>query len=157
MFLVNWKIIIEISLLVLFFLGAIAVSSVFLIRSVVSSYKEVFKLQSKLDIELRKILNLISKISDDEIIDMASSQTVKELPFEEKKKLIFHVDEIFNTIDLKNPDFSYLKETYENLHEVRRTRDGRALMYNQKIAMFPFNLYAKILKLPQWEIYTDIL
>ncbi|MBU0997859.1 MAG: hypothetical protein KKE16_07455 [Firmicutes bacterium] len=157
MFLVNWKIIIEISLLVLFFIGAIAVSSVFLIRSVVSSYKEVFKLQSKLDIELRKILNLISKISDDEIIDMASSQTVKELPLEEKKKLIIHVDEIFNTIDLKNPDFSYLKETYENLHEVRRTRDGRALMYNQKIAMFPFNLYAKILKLPQWEIYTDIL
>ncbi len=157
MFLVNWKIVIEISLLALFFIGAIAISSVFLVRSVISSYKEVFKYQSKLDIELRKILNLLSKVSKDEVTEFASGQVIKELPFEEKKKLIMHVDEMLKTIDIENQENSYLKETYDNLHEIRRVRDGLALIYNQKVAMFPFNLYSRILKLYAWEIYTDTL
>jgi len=154
---IDWKAIIELTFLILFVLGVIAVASIFLIRSVLASYKEVFKYQSKFDIELRKGLNLISKVIHSEKLNEYLNKTIKDLSFEDKKQLMLLIDQQILYVDRSNEENHYIFETYDNLHEVRRKRDSLALIYNQKIMMFPFNLYARILKKPKYEIYTDSL
>ncbi len=154
---IDWKAIIEISLLLLFVIGVIIVSSIFLIRSITASFKEVYKYQSKFDIELRKTLNLMSKVINESNMNNYLNQTIKDLSFEEKKKIMKLIDQQIIYVDSKLPENKYIMETYDNLHEIRRTRDSFALIYNHKILMFPFNLYAKLLKLHRWDIYTDNL
>lgn len=153
MFLINWKIFIEISLLVLFFIGSIIVASVLLGRSIIYSYKEVYKYHSKFDIELRKVLNLISKVIKNDELEKCADQNTKDLPMDKKRRIVTLVDELVMQIDPRENE--YIHETYENLHEIRRIRDGQALIFNQKIMMFPFNVLAKIMKLKKWEIYTE--
>ncbi|MGD9909255.1 MAG: hypothetical protein AB7U79_01470 [Candidatus Izemoplasmatales bacterium] len=157
MLIIDWKAILELTFLILFVVGVIAIASIFLIRSILASYKEVFKYQSKFDIELRKTLNLISKVVNHEKLNEYSKMTIKDLSFEDKKKLMLLIDQQILYVDRSSEENTYIFETYDNLHEVRRTRDSLALIYNQKIMMFPFNIYSRILKKQKWEIYTDNL
>ncbi|HPJ23687.1 MAG TPA: hypothetical protein PK113_02135, partial [Bacillota bacterium] len=61
----------------------------------------------------------------------------------------------FEEIDQTVDGNKYIIETYENLQTLRRERDARILVYNQKLLTFPFSLYVKILKLQKYELYTD--
>jgi hypothetical protein len=155
MLIIDWKSVLEISFSVIFILALIIVSSFFILRSLHASYKEVYKYQSKFDIELRKTLNLLSKVIADDQIETYMNLNIKELTSIEKKKIIQFIDGLYHQIDITLIENQYLVETYENLQEVRRTRDSLALIFNQKILMFPFNLAAKIVKLEKWDIYTE--
>jgi len=155
MFLADWKIIAEVSFLLLFILAGIAVASFFLIRSLIASFKEVFKYQSKMDIELRKTINLLSKIDKQTDYSQFLDHNVKQMTYEEKKHMIQLVDSGYEKIDKVAKENQYLVETYENLHEIRRVRDSLVLTHNQKITFFPFNLYAKLLKMKPFDLYTE--
>lgn len=152
---IDWKSVLELSFIILFVLAVIVVSSLFLIRSILRSYKEVYKYQSKFDIELRKTMNLMSKVVNNQNLNEYLNKTIKDLSFEEKKKLLQIIDQQIIYVDPTKPENKYILETYENLHEIRRTRDSLALVYNQKIMLFPFDIYARILKKSKWQIYTD--
>jgi hypothetical protein len=64
------------------------------------------------------------------------------------------VEELYEGIDKDSEANSYLVETYENLQETRRIRDSKAIVFNHKILMFPFNLFAKVLKMRPWHLLT---
>ncbi|MBU1144634.1 MAG: hypothetical protein KJ971_02090 [Firmicutes bacterium] len=155
MFLTDWTIVIEVSLIILFLIGSIVVASFLIVRSLIYSYKDVFKAHSKFDIELRKSLNLISKVVKDESLKAYDNVIIKELNYEEKKKLLTLVDFTFLSLNSKEEADSYLAETYENLQELRRIRDSKVLIFNQKILMFPFNIYSKIMKMKKWDVFTS--
>ncbi len=150
----DWPLFFEIMGLVLFVLAAIIITSFLTIRNLRISYREVFKYQSKFDIELRKIINLLSKQIDGEKLISANRLVVKSLTTEEKKALLDTIEQHYLHIDPKSEVIDYVKETYENLQEIRRIRDSKAIVFNHKIIMFPFNIYAKILKMKTWELYT---
>jgi hypothetical protein len=64
------------------------------------------------------------------------------------------VEDTFNEIDKTNEELAYIVETYERLQEIRRTRDGKAIIFNHQINMFPFNVYAKVFKMKKWDLFT---
>lgn len=154
MFLFDWTLFFEIMALVIFLLGLIAVGSVFVIRSLQASYKDLYKYQSKFDIELRKIVNLLSKGAGKNELEDYNSRNIKKLPFEEKKTLLATIEEVMERVDDDNPDYEYIMRTHENLQENRRIRDTKAVQFNQRIYIFPFNVYAKILGYTPYDIYS---
>ncbi len=153
-FAIRWDLIIELSLLFLVISAAIAVSSILIIRKLRTVYKDLYRQQSKFDIELRKSCNLLSKIVDDEAFIPFSKAVIKDLTFAEKKQLLEIVDKAFQMIDKEDIANQYVVETYDNLHEIRRTLDSKILGYNQIIGYFPFNIYANILKMKKMPHYT---
>jgi len=153
-FAIRWDLIIEFSLLFLVLSAAIAVSSILMIRKLRTVYKDLYRQQSKFDIELRKSCNLLSKIVDDQAFESFSKAVIKDLTFAEKKHLLEIVDQAFQSIDKEEPSNQYVIETYDNLHEIRRTLDSKILGYNQIIGYFPFSLYARILKMNKMPHYT---
>ncbi len=140
--------------LVIFLLGLIVVGSVFVIRSLQASYKDLYKYQSKFDIELRKIVNLLSKGAGKSELEDYNSRNIKKLPFDDKKTLLSIIEEVKERIDDDDPDYEYIMRTYENLQENRRIRDKKAVQFNQRIYIFPFNVYAKILGYTPYDIYS---
>jgi hypothetical protein len=153
-FAIRWDIIIELSLLFLVLATAIAISAIVIIRRLHTVYRDVYRHQSKFDIELRKSVNLISKsIKDDPFIPYENA-VIKDLPYSEKSALLELVDKAFNLIDFENPTNRYVIETHDNLHEIRRILDSKILEYNQLISLFPFSLYARILKMKKIKYYT---
>lgn len=154
MVLIVWKTVFEVGFSILIILGIIAVGSFFVVKSLSASFKEVFKYQSKFDIELRKSLNLLSKVIVHPTLSEYLNMNIKELTNSEKKNIMLFVDEIYLKIDTTLPSNQYIVETYENLQELRRVRDSLVLIFNQKILMFPFNVYARLLKMKKWDIYT---
>ncbi len=153
-FAIRWDIIIEVSILVLVLLGAFAVATILITRRLRNTYKDLYRQQSKFDIELRKSTNLISKVVQSEILDKYENVVIKELPFSEKKELLDSVMEAFQSVDKNDEDNKYVIETYDNLHEMRRILDSKILSFNQLISIFPFNFYAKILKMHKKPYYT---
>jgi hypothetical protein len=151
---VNWNLIIELSLLVFVIAAVIAVLTIVLLRNLRISYKDVFRSQSKFDIELRKAGNLVSKIVKNEAFAKYGTLIIKEMPFEDKKALLDLIDETYQQIDSADPVNKYVVETYENLQEIRRVLDSKVLSFNHMISLFPFNLYAKVLKLKKMHHYT---
>jgi hypothetical protein len=151
---VNWSLIIELSLLVFVILGVIAVFTIIFIRNLRISYKDVFRSQSKFDIELRKAGNLISKVVKNEAFAKYGALIIKEMPFEDKKALLDLIDEAYPKIDAADSVNKYVVETYENLQEIRRVLDSKVLSFNHMISLFPFNIYAKLLKLKKMHHYT---
>lgn len=133
----------------------IAVSSVFLIRDLRKDYKQVIKIRSKFHIEIRKMVNLIYNIHSPKQLEPFSKVIIKNLPHEEKKILIKIIDEVYQEIDKTDIENKYVIETYENLQKLRRKRDALILVYNQKLRIFPFSIYAKILKMSKYDLYTD--
>jgi hypothetical protein len=149
------EIILEITLLLIVLSLLAAIASVFVVRNLRKTYKELFRSQSKFDIELRKAANLLSKVVKSEELKSFQDRVIKELPYLEKKHLLDIVDEAFTDLDLTNELYSYLVETYENLQESRRVLDAKILLFNQKISFFPFSLYAKIMKFKKHKYYTN--
>jgi hypothetical protein len=151
---VNVPLIVEVALLIVVLVSAIIIGSVFIVRNLRSSFKELFRHQSKFDIELRKIVNLIFKATKNETMEKYDNLVIKDLPYGEKKALLDLVDQSFAKLEDKSEQFAYIRETYENLQEQRRSLDANILLFNQKISLFPFNLYAKVMKLRKRQYYT---
>ncbi|MDP2425123.1 MAG: hypothetical protein U1C51_09695 [Candidatus Izemoplasmatales bacterium] len=149
------EIILEITLLLIVLSLLAGIASVFVVRNLRKTYKELFRSQSKFDIELRKAANLLSKVVKSEELKSFQNRVIKELPYVVKKHLLDIVDEAFTELDLTNELYSYLVETYENLQESRRVLDAKILLFNQKISFFPFSLYAKIMKFKKHKYYTN--
>lgn len=148
------EIILEIVILLIVLLGLGAIASVFLIRDLRKTYKEMYRQQSRFDIELRKVANLMSKVVTSSELKGWLNLVIKELPYEKKKQLLQLLFELYESIDLNDEKYTYLVETYDNLQEARRLLDAKILLFNQKISYFPFNLYAKVMKLSKREYYT---
>ena len=133
----------------------IAISTFFVVRDLKSDFKKVYKIRSKFHIEIRKIVNLIYNIYKPESLEPFTKVVIKNLPHEQKKILLKNIEEIYISLDKENSDNFYIIETYENMQKIRRKRDALILVYNQKRKIFPFSLYAKILKMEKYELYTD--
>ncbi|MBI9010393.1 MAG: hypothetical protein JEZ05_10250 [Tenericutes bacterium] len=145
----------EILLLLLVLVIILAVTSILIIRNMQLEFKKVYKIRSKFHIEIRKIVNLMYKIHQSELLEPFTTVVIKNLPHTEKSILLRNIDAEYQEIDIKDPDNKYIVETYENLQNLRRERDAKILNYNQKNRTFPFNIYARIMKLPRFEIYTE--
>lgn len=158
MFLIIFEnVLFEIFLVILVVAVIIAVSSVLIIRNLQAEFKKVYKIRSRFHIEIRKIVNLIYKVHNSELLEPFTKVIIKNLPHAEKSILIKNIDIVYLELDRDNPDNKYIVETYENLQTLRRERDAKILMYNQKITTFPFQIYARIIKLTKYEIYTEKL
>jgi hypothetical protein len=95
------------------------------------------------------------KVLHEERLEPYTQVVIKKLPHEEKKILSRIVDEVFEAMDQTNEDYKYIVETYENMQQIRRERDAKVLVYNQKLRTFPFSLYGKFMKLITYKLYTD--
>ncbi len=145
----------EIILLFVVLVVIVIVASVFFTRDLKREFKQVFKIRSKFHIEIRKIVNLIYKIFNSNILEPFTKVVIKNLPHEEKKILLKNIDIVFSEINVEDIENKYIVETYENLQKLRRVRDARIIVYNHKIETFPFSIYAKIMKMSKFELYTD--
>ncbi len=150
-----WSLVVDIFLSILFIAILIVIASIFIIRDLKRSFLKVYKVQSKFDIELRKMVNLMSKILIEDKFKSFESVVIKELPHEQKKILLKVIDDVFETIDILKEDNKYIVETYERLQETRRLRDSDVLVFNNKIIMFPYNVYCRFLKMTKYELYTS--
>ncbi|MDD3841823.1 MAG: hypothetical protein WC088_04535 [Candidatus Izemoplasmatales bacterium] len=151
---IKWDLFIEISLLIILIAIIIIVFSILIVRNLRISFKDLYRSQSKFDIELRKSMNLISKVVKDDAFERYEKLIIKEISFEDKKALLDLLDITYPKIDSTDPNNKYVIETYENLQEIRRVLDSKVLSFNQKISLFPFNIYARILKLKEKSHYT---
>lgn len=135
-------------------LGGIAVAVIFIARSLKKDFREVFRAQSRFDIELRKAANLISKVVPGDVFAKYANAVIKEMPYEEKKALLELVDATYPQIDKSDPQNRYVAETYENLQELRRNLDSKVLSFNHQILLFPFNVVARFLNMKEMHHYT---
>ncbi len=149
------NLVLEILLLVTVIAILVVVGSVFIIRDLKMELKQVYRIRSKFHIEIRKIVNLIYNVHNSKYLEPFTKVVIKNLPHEQKKILLKNIDKAFEEIDQTVDGNKYIIETYENLQTLRRERDARILVYNQKLLTFPFSLYVKILKLQKYELYTD--
>jgi len=151
---IQWDLIIELSLLFILIAAGIAISTILFVRSLRASYREVFRYQSKFDIELRKTGNLLSKVIKNDQLTQYAAVIVKEMAFEDKKNMLDLIDELFQKINPDEQNNKYVIQTYENLQEIRRILDAKVLSFNHQITLFPFNVFAKILKFKKMAHYT---
>ncbi|MFA7106582.1 MAG: hypothetical protein WC154_04690 [Candidatus Izemoplasmatales bacterium] len=133
----------------------IAVASFFIIKDIQKEYKKVYRINSKFEIELRKLVNLMYKFLEDSKLEAYNNVVIKQLPHEEKRNLLKTIEDVYKEVDIEKEENNYIVETYNNLDEVRRTRDSKVLVFNQKINLFPFNIYVKIMKLEQFHTFFD--
>jgi len=145
----------DILLFVLVLVILISVGSFFIIRDLKMEIKQVYKIRSRFHIEIRKIVNLIYNVHNSEHLESFTKVVIKNLPHEEKKILLKNIDLAFEDLDEENSENIYIFETYNNLQKLRRERDAKIIVYNQKLQTFPFSIYSKILKLQKYELYTD--
>ncbi|MDT8336843.1 MAG: hypothetical protein RQ856_03325 [Candidatus Izemoplasmatales bacterium] len=149
------SIFLDIAIFVGVLLVIIGVSSFFIIRDLQTEYKKVFRINSKFEIELRKLVNLLFKFYEHSKLESYTSVVIKQLPHEEKRNLLKIIDEVYQTIDLEAEDNKYIVETYQNLEELRRVRDSKVIVFNQKLTYFPFNIYLKIMKIQNYHTFMD--
>jgi uncharacterized protein YneF (UPF0154 family) len=150
------NILIDVAIFLFVLVLIIAVGSFFIIKDLQKEYKKVYRINSKFEIELRKLVNLMYKILSDEALKPYHDVVIKQLPHEEKRNLLKRIDEVFTQVETDNPDHNYIQETYENLLELKRVRDSKIMIFNQKVGMFPFNVYFKLMKIETFFTFTDI-
>jgi len=153
-FAIRWDLIIEFSILFLVIIIVIVLATILITRKLKIVYKDLYRHQSKFDIELRKSSNLISKVVEIPDFNRYDNVVIKDLSFSEKKELLDLVMNAYQSIDQTDENNRYVIETYDNLHEMRRILDSKILSYNQIISIFPFYIYAKILKMKKRPYYT---
>ncbi len=157
MFLSFWvDAIFDILLVLVVSLILIIIGSIFIIRDLKKDFKKVFRMRSKFHIEIRKIVNLIYNIHNSKALEPFTKVVIKNLPHEEKRILLRHIEQVYSELDVEDDVNKYIVETYENLQKLRRKRDALILVYNQKLNIFPFSFYAKIMKMYTYELYTEI-
>ena len=149
------NILLEVSLLVFFFIILIALASFFIIRHLRVEYKKVYKVQSRFDIELRKLINIMHNFLEIESLEKYHKLVIKKLSHDEKAKILSIIESVYKDLDLDLEENAYIIETYNRLQEIRRDRDSKVIVYNDKIRIFPFNIYAKILKFDEFYVYTN--
>lgn len=149
------ELIIELAILAFVIITLAVIGSIFIIRNLRKTFKELYRQQSKFDIELRKATNLLSKISPTSPLNDYLNTVIKELPYEQKKKLLDSLFDVYETNKGNVDKYPYLVETYDNLQESRRLLDAQILQFNQKISFFPFSVYAKIMKFKKQKTYTQ--
>lgn len=145
----------EILLLIIVCVIFIAIASFFIVRDLKKEYAKMYKVRSRFHIEMRKIVNLIYNVYNTETLEPFTKVIIKNLPHTEKAILLRKIDAVYQSIDLEDPNNKYIHETYENLQKLRRERDAKLLTYNQKLRTFPFSVYARIMKLNKYELYTE--
>jgi len=133
----------------------IGVGTFFVIKDLQKEYKKVFRINSKFEIELRKLVNLLYNFLESPKLEPYNNVVIKQLPHEENRNLIKIIDEIYTDMDKDKEENKYIIETFQNLEELRRTRDSRVIIFNQKINLFPFNFYNKIMKLETYHTFVD--
>lgn len=141
--------------MVAFLVILIGIASIFIVRHLSKEYKKVYKIQSRFDIELRKLINIMHNFLEIDALDKYHKLVIKKLSHDEKLKILNILEDSYKNIDLDEEENAYIIETYQRLQEVRRDRDSKVIVYNDKIAIFPFNIYAKILKFQQFMVYTN--
>ncbi|MFP4478454.1 MAG: hypothetical protein ACLFPM_03350 [Candidatus Izemoplasmatales bacterium] len=154
MFLTILNILLEISLLVFVFVILIGIGSVFIVRHLQKEFKKAYRVQSRFDIELRKLLNIIRNFHEIESLEKYRNLVIKKLSHDEKQEILLTLEEAYQEIDIEDEENAYIVETYNRLQEVRRDRDSKVIVYNDKLSIFPFNIYAKIMKLEKFAVYT---
>ncbi len=137
----------------LFIVFLLLIASFFIIRDIRREYLKVYRVKSKFDIDLRKLVNLISNMLDSEKLQAFQSVVIKQLPHEQKKILLKNIDAIIAETE-DNEENKYIFETYQKLQESRRIRDSKVLIFNNKLMMFPYNFYSRFMKLKKFELYT---
>lgn len=80
---------------------------------------------------------------------------IKKLSHDEKAKILSIIESVYKDLDLDLEENAYIIETYNRLQEIRRDRDSKVIVYNDKIRIFPFNIYARILKFDEFYVYTN--
>jgi hypothetical protein len=149
------SIFLDIAIFVGVLLVIIGIASFFIVRDLQTEYKKVFRINSKFEIELRKLVNLLFKFYEHSKLESYTNVVIKQLPHEEKRNLLKIIDEVYQTIDLEAEDNKYIVETYQNLEELRRVRDSKIIVFNQKLTYFPFNIYSKIMKMHNYHTFMD--
>ena len=148
------SIFLEISILVFVLLIILGVGSVFAIRHLRREFKKVYRVQSRFDIELRKLLNIMHNFLEIETLEKYHKLVIKKLSHDEKMEILEILEKAYQEIDSDLEENAYIIEIYDRLQEIRRNRDSKVIIYNDKIALFPFNIYAKILKFEKFLLYT---
>jgi hypothetical protein len=144
----------ELSVLIVLLVVLILVASIFIIRHLRKEYKKVYRIQSKFDIELRKLINIMVNFLEVESLKEYHKKVVKKLSHNEKVEILNIIETSYKESDLDAEENAYIIETYQRLQEIRRDRDSLVIVYNDKLSIFPFNLYAKILKFQEFIVYT---
>jgi len=149
------NILLEITILLIVLAGLIFLGSMWIIRHLRREFKKVYRIQSKFDIELRKLVNIMVNFLDVEALKKYHKMIIKKLSHAEKVELLNLIETSYQSIDIDEETNAYIVETYQRLQEIRRERDSLVIVYNDKLAIFPFNLYAKILKFQKFVVYTS--
>jgi hypothetical protein len=144
----------ELSVLIVLLVVLILVASIFIIRHLRKEYKKVYRIQSKFDIELRKLINIMVNFLEVESLKEYHKKVVKKLSHNEKVEILNIIETSYKESNLDSEENAYIIETYHRLQEIRRDRDSLVIVYNDKLSIFPFNLYAKILKFQEFIVYT---
>jgi len=148
------NILLEITILLIVLIVLVCLASIWIIRHLRREYKKVYRIQSKFDIELRKLVNIMVNFLDIDALKQYHKLVIKKLSHSEKVELLNIIEASYQEIDVNEEKNAYIVETYQRLQEIRRERDSLVIVYNDKLAIFPFNLYAKILKFQQFVVYT---
>lgn len=144
----------ELSILVFVLLIILAISSIFIVRHLRREYKKVYRVQSKFDIELRKLINIMHNFLEIDTLEKYHKLVIKKLSHDEKLEILEILEKAYIEIDLELEENTYIIEVYNRLQEIRRNRDSKVILYNDKISLFPFKIYAKLLKFEKYIVYT---
>lgn len=101
----DWSLFFEIGLIILFVTALIVISTIFITRTLRQRYREVYKYHSKMEIELRKTANLLSKKVPDPELAKYESIAIKELSHEQKScsRLSTHCSQRLTRMIRKRP------------------------------------------------------
>ncbi|MFA7076420.1 MAG: hypothetical protein WC152_07130 [Candidatus Izemoplasmatales bacterium] len=149
------SILLDISIFFIVVIVIFSIASFFIIKDIQKEYKKVFRINSKFEIELRKLVNLMYKFLEHSKLESYNNVVIKQLPHEEKRNLLKIIDETYEMVDVNVEKNKYIVETYQNLEEIRRIRDSKVIVFNQKITMFPFSIYGKIMKLEVFHTFVE--
>ena len=154
MFIYFLNILFELLILLGILIILVVIGSIFIIRHLRKEYKKVYRIQSRFDIELRKMVNIMHKFIQVKELEEYHKLVIKKLSHDEKRELLLIIEKAYADINLEKEENAYVIETYQRLEEIRRDRDSKVIVYNDKLAIFPFNIYAKILKYNRYKVYT---
>ncbi len=145
----------KITLIVLLvILIAIIVLSFIFSNRIRRDFKKLYRARSRFHIEIRKIVNLIFNIHKSKELEPYTKVVIKNLSHQDKVDIINAVDEVFNTLDVKDKHNKYIVETYHNMYMLMDERDKLLEEFNQLITAFPHCIYARFMKLPEYDYYT---
>jgi biopolymer transport protein ExbB/TolQ len=140
------SIFLDIMIFLVVILLIIGISSFFIVKEIQKEYKKVFRAHSRFEIELRKLVNLLFKFYEHSKLEPYNNVVINLLKI---------IEEVYLDVDPEIEENKYIVETYKNLEEIRRVRDSKVIVFNQKIGYFPFNFYIKVMKLERFDTFVE--